>query len=56
MLVVFFIGTAIETTALDLRLFQRAWCGDDAQDEHEKGRGEQDGLTHWHKEQGVRYL
>lgn len=41
------IVTAIEVTALDLRLFQLAWCSNDAQNEHEKGHGKQDGLAHF---------
>jgi hypothetical protein len=40
------IVAAIKVTALDLCLFQRAWCSDDAQNEHEKGHGKQDGLAH----------
>jgi hypothetical protein len=36
------IVTAVKATALDLRLLQRAWCGSDAQNEHEKGHGNQD--------------
>ena len=40
------IVTAIKVIALDLCLFQRAWCSNDAQNEHEKGHDKQDGLAH----------
>ena len=59
MVVVVFIAivTAIEVTALDLRLFQRAWCSNDAQNEHEKGHDKQDGLAHFARVvEGVRLL
>lgn len=44
--VVVALVTAIEVTALDLHLFQRARRSNDAQNEHEKGHGNQGRLAH----------
>ncbi len=45
-LVVFIPRITTAVTAFNLGLLKQARCSDDSQNEHEKGHGNQDGLTH----------